>query len=212
MQLSVIIPTRGNERRQFVEHQLKQMSLQTFQPHEVIVVDHPPTDSSMDLGERMRRGVLEATGTHIAVIEDDDYYPNTWLASLRWVFQSTKAQVTGMDYTIYYNLHTQNYKTMHHPGRASWFTTAFTRELGESYRWPTGTPWIDIEFWAHVNREGIPHEFVLPPTNPIGIKHGIGKTGGNGHSLKWRGVKDQKYRFLKSKLNTASFNFYMGLL
>ncbi|MGE0223660.1 MAG: glycosyltransferase family 2 protein [Acetobacteraceae bacterium] len=93
--ISAIIPLHNGAR--YIEQALTSVFRQTLRPHEVIVVDDGSSDNGPELVEKLRRdhgvtimtqsnqgqsaarnlGIRHATGSHIALLDQDDiWYPN----------------------------------------------------------------------------------------------------------------------------------------
>ena len=119
----------------------------------------------------------------IYVWEDDDYYPPNYIEKMRLTHGYDFA---GTEASLYYNIKTRRWINLEHPHRSSLFCTAFRVGALQDMHWcrPTHTA-VDMMIWSHANKTAqnrIKWVDFTPPNIPIGIKHGIGLCGGNGHT------------------------------
>ena len=187
MKIAVIIPTRG-DRPQFLKQCHHLISKQTLKPHKVFVMDYKPESSQKDLTQRYKRGINKAVkaGCTVAVFwEDDDWYHPTYLEWLtnEWV-KARRPQVFGVGETYYYHITAEARLRMVHQGRTSAFCTLVSLPYRGS--WPADHyAFLDM----HFHRQGLVKTVLFPKgqIKAIGIKHGIGMTGGGGHHprFKW---------------------------
>ena len=178
----LIIPTRG-DRPQFIQQCKKYIARQTLQPKGVLWMDYAPESGAKDITQRYRRGVERAVkaGYEFVVFwEDDDWYHPGYL---QWLITNWKAKgkpaFFGVGETYYYHHGISSHIHMPHPGRTSAFCTL--AKLPWSTSWPADSqPFLDM----HIHRSAKVVTINFPPNQvyAIGIKHGIGKTGGGGHS------------------------------
>ena len=187
----LIIPTRG-DRPKFLQQCRKQIARQTLQPNGVIWMDYAPEGPAKDITQRYRRGVEQATkaGYEFVVFwEDDDWYHPDYL---KWLVEGWKAKgkpnFYGVGETYYYHLGLESHIHMKHAGRTSMFCTL--AKLPWRIQWPADSqPFLDM----HIHRQTKVVTVDFPPNQvyAIGIKHGIGKTGGGGHNgrLKYQSGK-----------------------
>ena len=172
MQVTVIIPSRG-DRPEFLKHLRSNiLPSQTRQPDEVLIIDRPPLTSENDHKQRIREGILQASGDLILFMEDDDYYRKDYIEVMtdRW----NGEDLIGIDGTLYYNIVHDKWRFMKHHRRSSLFCTGIKREAAEKF--PFKGKDIDIDLWRNLEGTLYPFDGLA-----IGIKHGIGKTGGIGH-------------------------------
>lgn len=172
------------------------------------IVDHPPRGTFPDLVPRMKLGIArakEAGCEYAFVVEDDDWYPIDYLRTKVLDFD-----FIGYSSTVYYNLKTKTYATFNHKNRSSLFCTGFRIAALEGFNWPSdNTVFLDIEIWDFAIRKK--KKIVLEQHNPcLGIKHGIGKTGGKAHGWTMKNF-DRDGSFLKSRVDDDAFEFYKGL-
>ena len=186
MNIALVIPTRG-DRPKFLQQCHKLIARQTLKPKEIIVVDYAPKGQIKDVTQRYRRGIQEATkrGCNCAVFwEDDDWYHPTYLDWLvkNWI-KHKRPQVFGVGETYYYHIGATARLYMGHNGRTSAFCTLVSLPYRGS--WPADTyPFLDM----HFHKMGLVNTIKFPPNKilAIGIKHGVGLTGGGGHNSRFR--------------------------
>lgn len=204
-----IIPDRG-DRPQFLERCYYYLSRQTKKPDKVYLINHQ-TKMSPDLIHRVRVGVKRAKdeGCEYAfIIENDDFYPDTYFEELF---------IPGYDFygvseTTYYNIVTREYISMTHPGHSSLCFTGFRIEAMHRFPWPHDTEvFLDTEIWLHAMRKTDSIRQIIPRNLTVGIKHGSGLCGGDGHgdgSFKYpyKDSKDQPY--LRKIVGPDNLEFY----
>ena len=204
-----ITPTRG-DRPKFDEHCKYLIKRQTLKPDHHFFIDFPPLNDEPDLTKRVRIGVQIAKdmGFESAyIIENDDYYPDNYFASM----QLDEFDFIGQPQTHYYHLKTRRFYTEYHKMRASLFTTGFKIAAIEGFYWPDDkTVMLDLKLWE-INCF---QKFKTCIHSPLGIKHGIGLCGGSAHNENF----PYKYydpdlawlkRFVQDKY---SLNFYKSLM
>ena len=213
MKIALIIPTRG-DRPKFLKQCHKLIAKQTLQPTEVIVVDYAAKSGLKDITARYRKGVEKATkrGCDCAVFwEDDDWYHPTYLEWLvkEWT-KHRRPQVFGVGETYYYNIAATARLYMNHPNR----TSAFCTLINLPYRgsWPDDHyAYLDM----HFHKLGIVKTVTFPKNKilAIGIKHGIGLTGGGGHHarFRWDATGDEARKwFVKHMDEEVAFYDYIA--
>lgn len=193
----LIIPTRG-DRPKFLQRCREQIARQTLQPKGCIWMDYAPESEAKDITQRYRRGVEQATraGYEFVVFwEDDDWYHPGYL---QWLVTNWQAKgrpdFFGVGETYYYHLGLESHIHMPHPGRTSMFCTL--ARLPWRITWPADSqPFLDM----HIHRQGkvITIPFPADQVYAIGIKHGIGKTGGGGHNSRMSYKSGKKAWFSK---------------
>lgn len=207
MNFAAIIPNR-NDRPRFYDHCIDQLSRMTLKPTYTFAISYQPQSEEMDLVERIRCGIQQAQDHGIDLcfcIENDDNYPIDYFERFAPFFNNY--DFFGDDYTCYYHLKNKTYKTWHHPNRASLFTTGFKISALQGFNWPADNArFLDIALWKYASNKK--KKFV--DTGAIGIKHGVGKTGGKGHFMRFKDV-DVDLKFLQSRTN-GSFEFYKELM
>jgi hypothetical protein len=115
----------------------------------------------------------------------------------------------GVDYTYYYHVGIRAWLHMRHPGRASAFSTLLAPGCLDRLEWPSDdNPFLDIEIWKQLRGP------TFAPAEPvsIGIKHGIGLSGGQGHRRDWRAYnqRDPSMEWLRLRVGD-DFDFYKKL-
>ena len=183
MKIAAITPTRG-DRPQFVEHCKYLMQAQTRRPDKHYVIDYAPLNNDCDLIPRIKKGIdlAKADGMdYIFIIEDDDYYSPNYIIEMAQ-YCNFRNLFIGSEITTYYHLTEKGVNIMYHNYRASLFTTTFHINALNSFNWPANDcPNLDYFIWefAEDKQKTL---YRLDPNIAIGIKHGIGKCGGNGHN------------------------------
>lgn len=203
---AIITPSRG-DRPRFLEFCKYQVSKFTIQPAKHYIIDYTPESDKVDISERLQLGVQMAKSDGIDlvfVIEDDDSYPTNYIER----FGETKDHhFFGAEYSIYYNIKNGTWGYFGHALRSSLFCTGFRVSAMEGFKWPEHTPFLDIAIWKHAELFG---KKFIADTGAIGIKHGIGKCGGRGHTMVLPN-KDLQMNLLKSKVSKEAFEFYCSL-
>ena len=212
--IAVIIPTRG-DRPEFLRICKNLIHRQTVQPDEIIFVDYPGRAGVKDITARYRKGLQEAAAKKCTVAffwEDDDWYHPKYI---EWMLQQWdkfgKPDLFGIGETYYYHLGVSKRLYMKHAGRASAFCT-MVKVPFKMRIWPADTqPFLDMHMWKSV--EGIAVRFENPDKPlAIGIKHGMGLTGGGGHNKrfnKWENGDFQKW--FKSAIGSDFEQYYQTL-
>lgn len=225
-----ITPTRGDrpELLDFCKHQLSRM---TTKPDASFFIDHTPMTTQCDLQDRLRRGIAQAKSAGIEwcfIIEDDDWYSpgyfDAWATDFRRMFGgNSNLEFWGYQDTVYYHLPTQRFQHMNHRGRASLFCTAFKTSAMDTMNWgASGDPFQDISIWSWVKRMKKPALMsgfgMSSPLPAMGMKHGIGKCGGSGHSMITMEQGDVWYAerthltYLRRVVDAEAYEFYTQLI
>ena len=202
MKFSVIIPDRG-DRPELMEHCLFQMNKQTLQPERIYHIDYKPLNGEMDITQRVMRGIdfAERDGfDRCFIIESDDYYPDDYFEKMQF-----DSDFVGIEQTTYYNLKYKRLIFLNHFGRASLFCTGFRISKIKNFVFPVKN--LDIRLWIFARDQKLKVEFIKS-VGAIGIKHGIGMCGGNGHQFNANYTKDSGLWYLKSQVREESFEFY----
>jgi hypothetical protein len=178
MKFAAITMTRG-DRTQLLERCIKQVNYQTVKVHKHYIIDYKPLDNNCDLIPRFKKGIelAKADGIDfVFVFEDDDYYPNDYIEKT----YKKGFDIIGYSKTIYYHLSLNGIKEMIHKNRSSLFCTAFKINALDSFTYPNDKePYLDLLIWKFAIEN---LKFYLYENNiAVGVKHGIGKAGGNGH-------------------------------
>lgn len=207
MKFAAIIPTRGRERTVFTARQLVRANDMGYD--KIYLIDYPPVDDRMDLYQRLAVGVSKAKADGMdfcSVVEDDDWYHIGYLSKIKEIARPT-IDIIGFSDTTYYHLKTKGVIRMDHPGRSSLFCTSFkTTAFDKLPVDPHG--YLDMAWWKAATAS-LSWRLVESSRLALGIKHGIGKTGGNGHRPAMYRVHDQN--FLRNFVDKESFEFYEQL-
>lgn len=181
MKFALIIPTRG-DRPDFITQCKKLIKNQSLQPTDVIWMNYKPESNSKDITQRYKRGVEIATKRRYDFVvfwEDDDWYHPDYL---KWLISEWKKanypNTFGVGETYYYHHGIKGKIHYDHPGRTSAFCTLV--KLPVSFSWPADSyAFLDM----HIYKKSPPITVKFPKDKiyAIGIKHGIGLSGGGGH-------------------------------
>lgn len=176
------------------------------------IMNERPISGEVDLVWRIKEGVKMAKRDgfeFVIVIEDDDFYCEEYLLRLQdyWNYD-----FVGFSTTTYYNIKMKTWQKFNHPGRSSLFCTGFRiSALSDNFwnRMKDTERFLDVKIWEEANRSGA--KVLLMPENPcIGIKHGIGMTGGKGHKIALAN-HDPEMKWLRERVDQEAFQFYEGL-
>jgi hypothetical protein len=195
MKIAAITMSRG-DRPQLLNHCVKQMNDQTVKLDKHYIIDYKPLNNNCDLIPRFKKGLelAKADGIDfVFVIEDDDYYPTDYIEKT----YKPGFDIIGYYKTIYYHLALKGIKEMIHKNRSSLFCTAFKINALDNFVYPKDNePYLDIRIWsfAMLNLKCYLYEDEVA----IGIKHGIGKSGGNGHKINQINYKEDKNYFINN--------------
>jgi hypothetical protein len=202
-EIAAVTPTRGSDRLKFVEWQKYRVGQLGYGAH--YVVDYTPINTRQDIYNRIAVGVHKAIADgfkYVSIIEDDDYYPLDYLDNVKKLLEI--APVVGSDITTYYHIFNKGYIVMKHPGRSSLFTTSFHVDQFKTFPInPMG--YFDIALWKRVTNFNLSTEELA-----LGIKHGIGMCGGNGHTMRFPN-KDLDGNFINSWLDAEALHFFNNI-
>ncbi len=212
LRIGIIIPTRAKDRPLFLANCLRQLATQTLQPVEIALMDYEPESIYKDITQRYRRGYDQLRGKNLDVIalwEDDEYYAPNYLEYMadKWLHYS-RPDLLGTSYTWYFNLRMKAYHIMEHHTASHAMSTLIKPDL--DFPWcPDNEPFTDTHLWklkSHLR--GV----VFKPESTIcmGMKHGVGLTGGNSH-----GAGDARYKnkdpngeWLRGHLTPEAWEFF----
>jgi hypothetical protein len=220
IKVGVLIPDRG-DRPDFLYNCWRMVQRQTLKPHRIELVNDTPISDRVDITWRYRKGYerfsTPVKGVEpvdvIAFMENDDWYSGDYLETMvnGWD-KHGRPEIFGCNYTIYYHLNLKAYFKMKHNERASAMNTLIRPSL-KNIAWPVDhEPFTDSFLWTRIGLKGVTHDPGRHIT--IGMKHGVGKTGGQSHVDRLdryappRGVLDTDSKFLKDLLDPESFEFY----
>jgi hypothetical protein len=213
MKIGLVIPTRG-DRPKFLKFAYHQIDKQIMKPDEIILVNDDPITDEKDITWRYKIGCKRAIDKGCDVIlwwEDDDWYhPNyiNWMVN-KWE-ENNKPAIFGINETYYYHIKINKYHYMKHVGRASAFCTLVTPIVSD-FRWPDDKyPFTDLKIWASVkNSLSISFDDTILA---VGIKHGMGMTGGSGHNVKgFRWININGRPWFEKHIDRESILFYDSL-
>jgi hypothetical protein len=213
MRIGVIIPDRG-DRNEFLKNCTRMINNQTLHPVRVELVDDQPINDKCDITWRYRKGYSKFKKGDIDVIafmENDDWYDSQYLELMvkGWE-ENGRPDLFGTSYTIYYNLILKKYFKFNHMQQASAMNTFIKPEL--VFTWPQDhDPYTDQWLWTSGN---IKNRVIWEPPRvlSVGMKHGIGKTGGMFHTDKFSRFTEPDNGFLQQTLDQESFKFYSGIV
>jgi len=209
---AIITPDR-NDRNELLQHCRGLVERFHFKA-EHYVINYKAETEDCDLIPRVKKGIAmaKAEGCEWVVIcENDDHYPADYLDRIIPYMQDMGRFGTydfiGDPNTTYYNLRNRTYSEMSHAGRASLFTTSFRISALEGFKWPPShSPFLDIPLWEFARKKRC--KFLN--LGAVGIKTGMGKTGGKGHKMVGRNA-DPELKWLEANVDTDSFEFYKYL-
>jgi hypothetical protein len=217
LRIGILIPDRG-DRPDFLFQCWRMIKAQTLQPYHIELVNDPPKSDACDITFRYRTGYerMKDKGIDlIAFIENDDWYSETYLETMarEWISQG-KPDLFGTIYTVYFNLRCWRYFTMWHQDRASAMNTFIKPDL--QIHWPVDAePYTDMHLW--MNNVHLSKKIFWPKSHiSIGMKHGVGMTGGGMHVNKMDMYYDpqtgkEDAGFLQQTVDPIAFEFYKSL-
>lgn len=213
MTTATLTPDRGDRPHfmSYCERQLLKITAASNWSIGTIKVTEPPVDRRFDLVKRVRDGIRAAEENgfqNIIMVESDDNYPNDYVK----YFDFDNYDIIGWGNTTYYNLKTREWQTMYHEHmHSSLCSTGFRIAAFKDFRWPPDDHlWLDIELWKFAKQKGLRWKLFDTPNPVVGIKHGVGRYGGKGHSMALNN-KDPQFDYLKTIVDEESFNTYMEI-
>jgi hypothetical protein len=210
MKIGILIPTLGGIRKPFLDHNKYLISNQTLQPDINLLIDDTQTQFPNDINIRYRIGCERLFHCYncdiVLFIEDDDYYFPQYIEKMITKWQEVgKPSMFGISNTLYYQLRAL---------RSSMMCMAVTRDILD-IEFPN-VKFLDCFLWS--NYAGTKVSAKFDKFICIGIKHGIGLVGGDGHSLTenlkmWK-EQDSEYKYLQELLKNdkKSFEFYKNIV
>lgn len=204
----IITPTRG-DRPELLKHCIWQVNRFTTSADSHLLVNYAPEKKDKkDLKERIKYGYDEAVKMGvdwIVIAEDDDWYSQDYLHSV--LLKADTSDFIGCEFSYYYNLVNRTWDKLEHKGRSSLYTTAFRVSAMENFAWHRADDvFLDINIWNYAKR--FRRTFIN--AGAIGIKHGIGLTGGKGHKTIFRN-RDPELKWLEARVDKESMEFYKSL-
>lgn len=209
MKFCTITPTR-NDRPEFDEFCKFQISRFNTKPDYSYFIDYSPKEKTKDLTQRVRFGIELARKDgfeRVYIIENDDWYSQSYFDKER------SASFTGYSETFYYNIMTERYTKLFHQDHSCLFNIGFDISALEGFLWPPDKePYLDLALWKQARKKRRERVLMKLSDMPecIGIKHGIGLSGGKGHRMKLKKV-DPGMQWLKQRIDSDSFEFYKSL-
>lgn len=167
MNITALIPTRG-DRAEFLDKAVSIVETQTVKPKLII------SKAPLGVTGNVRSGYEKVKDGLVFIFEDDDYYPADYIEQTLKHYNGE--DLIGYNQTVYYHLGLKKYRKMVHNNRSSLFQTAI--KAGLHFDWPPNdVNFLDLKLWAnpYFNKKLINGHYA------IGMKHGIGKTGGSAH-------------------------------
>lgn len=207
VKVGVLIPDR-NDRPQFLQHLFKMLDGQTMQGFQIELVNFKSTSNAPDLTKRVRLGFqkLKTDGCDcVLIMENDDYYAPNYIETMinKWL-EVGKPELLGTDYTYCYHIFKGKYRLLKHPNRSSLMNTLINCKINPEWCEDIEV-YLDLHLWK--KHKGV----AFSPLQPIaiGIKHGIGKCGGNGHfTMQMNNDESEILHFISQD----SLKFYKGLI
>lgn len=220
MKVGVLIPSRG-DRTIFLNHAKWLINQQTRIPDEIMIVDYPPKSNECDITPRYRYGCQELFKKKCDIVifwEDDDWYSNEYIEFMlnSWINAKTP-KIFGIGYTYYYHILVNKYRKFTHPHKSSACCSMVTDEILKLSFPNDNDPFLDSAMWKQLSP--FPHN-PLCTISPekiyhIGIKHGLGLTGGVKHHNKLgynrNFIDDSNLNLLRNNIDDKSLQFYNSL-
>lgn len=210
MKVAIIVPYR-NDRPLFLDNLLRMLKAQTFQNFFVVLMNEEPISNDKDITWRYRKGYEATKGKNydaVFFMEVDDWYSPNYLQTMlhAWIAHGQPV-IFGTDYTIYYHLGINKWFTMNHTRRSSAMSTIIKPNL--DIEWcADNDPYTDVHLWKLFRGQ---HATFKPNKHIcLGIKHGVGLTGGRNHTdFMHRYINDDSDKsFLREHMDNDSFAFY----
>lgn len=208
LKIGVVLPTRG-DRPQFLNFAIEQLNNQTRQADVIEIVDDPPENQEKDITKRYRIGcqrIIKKNVDLIFFIEDDDWYDKQYIEKMikKWQ-ENGKPDLFGINSTVYYHLKTKKCINFNHPERASAMNTIVTPQIIKNIIWPPDDEVsFDLYLWNFFKGKTCNFE----KKYSIGIKHGIGLSGGIGHDADNYKNSEEDPDWLKNNVDSYAFDVY----
>lgn len=210
LKIGVIIPSRG-DRPALLRNCMRMLKRQTLQAHQICLVDYKPKSESKDITERYRIAYDYFRGMDldlIAFMEDDDWYHEKYLEVMAtlWI-ENGMPELFGLNHSTYYHIKGLAFFEMKHFQRSPMMCTFIKPDL--QFDWcKDDQPYTDAHLWTATNLKKKLTSF--QPLICMGIKHGIGKVGGQHHNDRMDRYinSDSDKSFLKQVIDPASLEFY----
>lgn len=212
MKVAVIIPDRG-DRPEFLEQCFKMLDYQTRKPDKIVLANWVANSEECDITERYRIAYNGLNGCGfdcVLFMENDDFYAPNYIETMirEWV-SNGKPDLFGTKYTIYYHLGIKMHVKFDHPRRASMMNTLLKTDMVIDWC-EDNYPYTDAWLW---NKIVFRKTFCPESIISLGIKHGIGKSGGEFHRTRMQryhleGNKDENFEFLTNIVGSEMIKFY----
>lgn len=210
MKVAIIVPYR-NDRPLFLDNLKRMLKCQTYQNFFVQLINDVPVTNDKDITWRYRKGYEATKGKGydaIMFMEVDDWYRYDYIETMLQMWQvNNMPTIFGTNYTIYYSIGINKWFTMHHSRRSSAMSTLIKPNLDIDWC-ADNDPYTDVHLWKLFRNDYATFE----PDKHIclGIKHGVGLTGGRNHNDHMhRYINDDNDKsFLRKHMDAESFNFY----
>ncbi len=212
LRVGILIPTRG-DRLILLENALRLIGRQTIKPYRVEVVGETPKSEACDITYRYRTGYQKMTDVDVILFwEDDDWYIEDYIETMLTEWDKAgRPDLFGSRYTLYYHLKLKRYFKMSHESRASAMNTLIRANIKDIDWGKDDCAYTDTWLWMGANPLRNRSLFTPCKVIAIGMKHGIGKTGGRGHTDEFRRYvnEDEHCNFLRSVIDEESYQFYL---
>lgn len=202
------MPDRG-DRSDFLINCRRMIAMQTRQPDILEIIDYAPVSKACDITPRYKMGYTLASNAGadcVLFMENDDWYHNTYIEEmLRHWEAHGKPEILGHQYTIYYHLGLRKMTVFHHMHRSSAMNTLI--KGGMQFEWGVDhNPYTDSWLWTTQRKYHAWKFATVVPSQVLclGIKHNIGKVGGEFHST---GLK----RFLRNQDGTPPYLLQLSM-
>lgn len=212
MKLAVIIPDR-EDRPKFLMNCMRLMKAQTIQPETIMLVHDPAKDDKCDITMRYRLGYEILRNRNfdvIAFIENDDWYAPTYLERqvAEWD-RVGRPNLFGIRESLYYHIKLKKYYINRHAQRSCAMNTLIQPDLNINWGMDHN-PYLDLQLWMNSENHSLTRELWAPsPLISVGIKHGIGKLGGDHHVNRLeRYTTTDDHGFLRGMIDEESYKFY----
>lgn len=218
---------------------------QTRKPDILEVVNYPAVSTECDITPRYNKGYQDASDKGadcILFVENDDYYHELYIETMvnKWI-ETGKPELLGHQYTVYYHIGLRKLSVFHHMARSSAMNTLI--KAGMQFNWgQNNNPYTDSWLWLTAAKHHKWRKVNIVPNQLLclGIKHNIGKTGGQFHNTglkrfertnditpasllqqsmgaaydlytRYKKTGDSDLEYLKLIMDAGSYRFYMNL-
>ena len=124
------------------------------------------------------------------------------------MIKDLKTRIVGSSQTVYYHLTTDKTMMIEHLERSSLFLTSFGINALDKFNWPADNyPNLDFTIWNYANQNKIG---LISSLFALGIKHGIGKTGGLAHDANFTPYQSTDPDYLKNTTR-KHYPFYKSI-